>query len=473
VNDAPMVDDAAFDIVENSPMGTLVGMLTASDVDTGTTFTFAITSGNVANAFAIDSSTDAITVSGALDHETNPVYTLVVTVMDSGTPALSDTATVMVTVLDADEIRPTADIVDVTPDPRDTAIDSITITFSEGVTGVDIGDLTLTRDGALVPFTGAALNGSADSYTLDPLDSVTGDPGVYVLTLVATGSGILDGAGNEISGDANDTWVVTATATPEVVSSVRADADPTSAQSVNFTVTFSAPVFGVDTTDFTLTMTGGINGASVSAVGGGSITYTVTVDTGSGDGTLRLDVLNDGSITDASGNALSGGTFTTGEAYTIIKSAPVATLTPPMLPPPPPALTCDQENFDELSGVRTGIPAAIRYAIHCRVLYWNGQTTTWLGGALYGEANLGIPGLHDLGVEQAVDIFSPSGMHYFEGGAVFCLRGEGTLIWLAARHAPRIAEIIGSYTVDDFPGFTCVTLFEPGTLILVRDNPLD
>ncbi|MFN8528686.1 MAG: hypothetical protein U0670_08760 [Anaerolineae bacterium] len=141
-------------------------------------------------------------------------------------------------------------------------------------------------------------------------------------------------------------------------------------------------------------------------------------------------------------------------------------------PPPPPSPTCESENFDETGVVRTGIPNAIAYAINCRVLYYNGAATTWLGGPLYSEANLGIAGLLDLGVEQAVDIFSPPGLTYFNDGAVFCLRGEGTLIWLAASGIPRHAEIIGSYTVPDFAGFTCATLFEPGTLILVSENPL-
>lgn len=142
-------------------------------------------------------------------------------------------------------------------------------------------------------------------------------------------------------------------------------------------------------------------------------------------------------------------------------------------PPPPPSPTCDTENFNQEGVVRTGIPDAIAYAINCRVLYYNGGSTTWMGKDLYSEANLGIAGLLNLGVKQAVDIFSPSGMTYFQGGGVFCLRGEGTLIWLAASGAPRHPEIIGSYTVPEFPGFTCATLFEPGTLILVRDNPVD
>ena len=140
-------------------------------------------------------------------------------------------------------------------------------------------------------------------------------------------------------------------------------------------------------------------------------------------------------------------------------------------PPPPPSPTCDTENFDENGVVRTGIPDAMRYAINCRALYHNNQATTWLGSPLYSEANLGVAGLLNLGVMQAVDIFSPPGMTYFEGGVVFCLRGEGTLIWLAASGVPRHAEIIGSYPVPEFSGFTCATLFEPGTLVLVRDTP--
>jgi hypothetical protein len=141
------------------------------------------------------------------------------------------------------------------------------------------------------------------------------------------------------------------------------------------------------------------------------------------------------------------------------------------VPPPPPTPLCEAHNFEEGGVVRSSISDALGYAVNCRILYQNGRPTTWLGNALYGEANLGVPGLIDLGVQQAIDIFSPVGRTYFEGGAVFCLRGSGTLIWLAASGAPRVPAIIGHYTVPDFPGFTCATLFEPGTLVLVSRNP--
>lgn len=109
-------------------------------------------------------------------------------------------------------------------------------------------------------------------------------------------------------------------APPGVVSSLRANPNPTNAANVDFTVTFSESVSGVDATDFTLN-TSGVTGASVSGVSGSSTTYTVTVNTGNGDGTIRLDVLDDDTIVDTAGNPLDGG-YTSGETYTIDKTAP-------------------------------------------------------------------------------------------------------------------------------------------------------
>ncbi len=117
---------------------------------------------------------------------------------------------------------------------------------------------------------------------------------------------------------------------PYVVSSVRADADPTSAVSVNFTVTFSENVTGVDISDFSLTTAGTVAG-SVSSVSGGGTTWTVTVNSVSGDGTLRLDVSDNDTIIDGSSNPLGGagignGDFTTGEFYTIDQTGPNTTI---------------------------------------------------------------------------------------------------------------------------------------------------
>ena len=111
---------------------------------------------------------------------------------------------------------------------------------------------------------------------------------------------------------------------PFVTGSLLADPSPTSAASVNFTVTFSEPVSGVDASDFFVTAIGSISGASVTGVSGSGNTYTVTVATGSGSGNLRLDILDNDSIADAFGNPLGGaglgnGNFTTGQEYTVNK----------------------------------------------------------------------------------------------------------------------------------------------------------
>src|SRR5207244_4886894 len=88
---------------------------------------------------------------------------------------------------------------------------------------------------------------------------------------------------------------------------------------------FSESVSGVDTTDFALAASG-VSGASITGVSGSGTIYTVAVNTGSGDGTLGLNLVDDDSITDAAGNQLGAsgtgnGNFT-GQVYTIDKTAP-------------------------------------------------------------------------------------------------------------------------------------------------------
>ena len=72
----------------------------------------------------------------------------------------------------------------------------------------------------------------------------------------------------------------------------------------------------------------------MTSVSGGPSVYIVTVDTGTGSGTLRLDVLDDDTITDGSGNILGpgDGSFSTGEVYTLDKTNPVVTAVSSTMP---------------------------------------------------------------------------------------------------------------------------------------------
>ena len=111
---------------------------------------------------------------------------------------------------------------------------------------------------------------------------------------------------------------------PVVTSIVRANFNPNNLTTVQYTVNFSRSVTGVDISDFTLA-TSGVSGAAVSGIGGSGSIYTVIVNTGSGDGAIRLDLVDNNSIIDASSIPLGGagagdGSFTSGQTYTITKS---------------------------------------------------------------------------------------------------------------------------------------------------------
>ena len=98
-------DPYAFEVAENAAVGDPVGTVSATDPDEDT-LTYSITAGNTGNAFAIGGGTGAITVAGALDHETAPSYTLTVEASDG--QGGEDTATVTVTVSDVAEDAPPA-----------------------------------------------------------------------------------------------------------------------------------------------------------------------------------------------------------------------------------------------------------------------------------------------------------------------------------------------------------------------------
>jgi uncharacterized repeat protein (TIGR02543 family) len=199
------------------------------------------------------------------------------------------------------------------------------VIFSKSVTGVDITDFTLTNVGSA---SGTISSVSASSgTTIDvTVNTVTGN-GTLRLDLKSSGTGITDAAGNGISSGfaSGQTYTIDHIA-PSVSSINRLTPTDslTSATNVAFRVTFSENVINVGTVSFQLTASG-VTGtiASVSATYGSYI--DVTVNSISGDGTLRLDLKSSGTgITDSAGNAISGG-FVTGQSYTITTKPVVQT----------------------------------------------------------------------------------------------------------------------------------------------------
>ncbi|MFY9328020.1 MAG: DUF6701 domain-containing protein, partial [Georgfuchsia sp.] len=93
-------------------------------------------------------------------------------------------------------------------------------------------------------------------------------------------------------------------------------------------VTFSETITGVDASDFSLVQTGGVSGASITGVTPVSGTvYTVTASTGSGNGTLGLNLVDNDSIIDAASNPLGGtgagnGNYS-GQTYNMVRPVSV------------------------------------------------------------------------------------------------------------------------------------------------------
>lgn len=189
-------------------------------------------------------------------------------------------------------------------------------TLNEAVTGVDATDFSFATTGSLsgVSITGVAfvsdgvydvtlaIGGGIGDLTLSVLDDDT-IVDAFQLPLAAG-----------LAGGADQTYTIDVA--PFVVSVTRADANPTNATTVGFSVTFSEPVTGVDASDFALDAAAGVTANPLVAVSGAGAAYNVSVDTVAGNGTLGIDVLDDDSIIDASLIPLAGG-FTGGEAYVI------------------------------------------------------------------------------------------------------------------------------------------------------------
>ncbi|MEQ9409865.1 MAG: SdrD B-like domain-containing protein [Fuerstiella sp.] len=151
-NVAPAASDAAFDLVENSSNGTVVGSMAATDPGEET-LTWSIASGNESGAFAIDPATGVITVADStqLDFETTPVFELEVTVTDDDRAA--DTADVTINLLNQASLTG-AVFVDANQnglyDANELGIDGVAVDLLN--TDGDILDTVFTSDGGFYLF---------------------------------------------------------------------------------------------------------------------------------------------------------------------------------------------------------------------------------------------------------------------------------------------------------------------------------
>ena len=126
-----------------------------------------------------------------------------------------------------------ASIAAVSPNPRNTAVTTIDVTFSEPVNTATLsaGALTLTDNGAVVPLSGISLTPvSGTTYAINGLAAFTGAEGSYMLTVNA--ADIQDQNGFAGTGSLSTSWLMDTTPPASTISPL-----PRVANSLSFSVT--------------------------------------------------------------------------------------------------------------------------------------------------------------------------------------------------------------------------------------------
>lgn len=208
--------------------------------------------------------------------------------------------------------------------PTGMALSTTSVAMSAATSGASIATLSAT-DQTAVTYGFEVGNGVIDAdngkfgisgNTLAAMQNLTA--GTYHIYLSAT-----DAAGNQ----SYQIFSIDVTDAPSVSSIVRAGGGAStvaaSAASVDYVVTFSQDVTGVDAGDFVLTASGNASGAIASVTGSGSV-YTVTVDTLTGDGNLRLDLKSSGTGIQNTGGTAIGAGYTGGQTFALDHTAPAA-----------------------------------------------------------------------------------------------------------------------------------------------------
>ena len=245
----------------------------------------------------------------------------------AGNERVSANSTFRTTAAPPDTVAPTVTINQAAgqADPTSASPINFTVTFSETVTGFTASDISFAGSTAGGTLT-AAVTGTGPTYNV----AVSGMTGTGNVVVSVPAGAATDAAGNvslaSTSTDNTVAFTSVDTIAPTVQSINRVGTTPTNAASVSWTVLFSESVTGVDASDFALATTGAVTGATITTVSGSGSQYTVTANTGTGNGTLGLNLVDNDTILDTSANRLGGtglgnGNFT-GQSYTIDKAAP-------------------------------------------------------------------------------------------------------------------------------------------------------
>ncbi len=241
--------------------------------------------------------------------------TLTVTLGTPVNATLGATAAETITIVESDS--PLSAAISPVTSPRNTPVDSMTITFSAPVSGFSLANLQLSVGNGPNLLTAAQTLTTSDNrtWTLGNLTSLTSANGNYVLSLSAVG--IQDAGDNTLPSDLTSSFTVNATVPTVAITPV--SPNPRNSAVDSMTITFSEPVSGFMLSSLQLSMTGGPNllsGAqTLSSTDNTTWTLGNLAALTAGSGSYSL-TLSPGGIEDVVGNALAAGAVSTFTLHT-------------------------------------------------------------------------------------------------------------------------------------------------------------
>ncbi len=223
--------------------------------------------------------------------------------------------------IEIDTVKPSVSSVTVDTDPvyDGDLTQVVTVTFDEAMLDNGTADPSISfGSGSWTSNADGAYNG-ADTIWTETFTLTDSNQDVSNVTVDVMGA--KDAAGNDQENYVAQAEFDINTLNPTVTSIVRADANPTNAASVDFTVTLSESVSGVTSANFSLDSTCGCE--TIDSVSGSGTTWAVTVLTADNeDYVVGIDLDSDlSSITDDAGNELEDA-FTAGEEYEVDREDP-------------------------------------------------------------------------------------------------------------------------------------------------------
>jgi hypothetical protein len=207
---------------------------------------------------------------------------------------------------------PTAALYDENPTNAESV--KFVVTFPDEVGSIAVSDFVPVTTGTLRDVAVTAVQGAGETYKV----TVSTGYGEGKLSLAFGEDNQIkdpDGDPLDYSYLESDSYLIERQH-PYVDKITRMDDNPTSSSSVDFSVVFSKPVIDVSLIDFSLKISGDLTDAAVTSLTGSGEMYVVSVNTGSGSGTIRLDVVDNDTIEDLDGNTFDT-PYTSGEEYKI------------------------------------------------------------------------------------------------------------------------------------------------------------